>query len=83
MQRFVATAFISLLASSWLVCGSVRAAEPVRIAYSSVNLMHYWPGSPKTAGCMQSMAFRRCWYTFLAVRWPFKRWFPETSIWLS
>lgn len=37
MTRFVATGFLSLFAFSWLVCGFARAAEPIRIAYSSVN----------------------------------------------
>ena len=37
MTRYIATMVLSLLSFSLALCASGRAAEPIRIAYSSVN----------------------------------------------
>ena len=37
MKGFVSGLVLSVFALSLAVCGSARAAEPIRIAYSSVN----------------------------------------------
>lgn len=41
MKGFVSGLVLSVFALSLAVCGSAHAAEPIRIAYSSVNPKRY------------------------------------------